>query len=169
MDPKFRLMSYNPTWQQEYEQTKSGLLSATQGWLTDVAHIGSTAIIDGIARPVIDVLAGMQDLQGLNEVSELIEGLNFNRVESPAWCEDELCAFLQKPRKAEPTHTVLVVKYEGRIWKSALAVRQHLSDNLMAWQALQSLKQDHFHAGCSALAEYTQAKQSFFEKIDSSE
>lgn len=161
----FRLTHRNPQWPQEFEQTKSSVLFATQGWVVGIEHIGSTALADGISRPIIDVMAGMQDLQGLNQAAELINGLNFRRLESPTWCDRELCAYLEKPREGEATHSVLLVRQGGILWRTALAVRRFLNDNLLAWQQLQSLKQDNFHSGCQAYDAYCAAKNDFFTAI----
>ncbi|MDG2222325.1 MAG: GrpB family protein, partial [Rubripirellula sp.] len=42
-------MHYDPRWRQEFEQTRSSILSSTEGWVTGVEHIGSTAISGLIA------------------------------------------------------------------------------------------------------------------------
>lgn len=161
-----RLMSFNPQWKQEFEQTKSSLLQATEGWLTQVEHIGSTSIANGIAQPIVDVLAGMDDIRGLNEASTLVEGLNYKRVSSPEWCSDEVVAYLQKPRVGEVTHTVLIVRRDGEAWRRAIAIRKTLAQNLVLWQRLQSLKQDNFTSGCQATQKYDLAKKLFFEELE---
>lgn len=165
MSDALRLMHYNPGWLQEFEQTKSSLLFATQGWLVGIEHIGSTAIKDGIARPVVDVLAGMSSLQGLNEAALLIEGLNYARLETPSWCEEELCAYLEKPRSGAATHSVLLVRHEGILWQQAMGLRDILANNLELWQRFQTLKQDNFTAGCTALKNYSDAKDKFFAEL----
>jgi GrpB-like predicted nucleotidyltransferase (UPF0157 family) len=142
------------------------LLWATEGWLHEVQHIGSTSIQNGIARPVIDMIAGMHDLKGLNEACTLIEGLNYARVASPDWCEDELTALLQKPRSGSPTHTVLVVRHGGPSWQRSLAIRDWLATNLIDWQQLQNLKRDQFTGGCDAIERYAAAKALFFAGLE---
>lgn len=161
-----RLMRTNPLWVQEYEQSRSSVLQATEGWLIDVQHIGSTFLEDGIARPTIDQLAGMSDLRGINPASELIEGINYRRVPSPDWCSSELTALLEKPRHGAPTHTVLLVKHQGTIWNRALRIRNWLDSHLVDWQAFQTVKRDHFSSGCQALAKYTAAKDEFFQILE---
>lgn len=166
MPPLLRLMSHNPHWVQEFEQTRSTILWATEGLVTDVCHIGSTAIPGGVAQPVIDLLAGLQDLRELNEAAGLIEGLSYMRVVSPEWCEDELTAMLHKPRAGAPTHTVLLVRQSGRAWQRALAVRDWLTRHPQDWQQFQALKRAHFTAGCDAWERYTTAKDQFFHALE---
>ena len=160
-----RLMAHNPQWKQEFDQSRSTLLQATEGWFTDIQHIGSTAIPGIVAQPVIDMLAGMEDMQGLNEVAELVEGLNYSRQAAPVWCLDELAAWLQKPRSGEQTHSLLIVRRDGPAWQRCLAIREQLNENLVARQQLESLKRDHFQPGCAAEQQYEQAKAEFFAEL----
>ncbi|MFK7735005.1 MAG: GrpB family protein [Pirellulaceae bacterium] len=165
MSQPFRLMSHNPTWKQEYEQTRSSLLQATEGWLTDTMHIGGTGIADAVTRPVIDVMAGLSDLQALNEVSQLIEGLNFRREATPEWCDDELCSFLVKPRTGEATHTVLLVKHEDRIWSQTSRMQKQFESTPFLAAELKQTKVEHYKAGCSAEESYQSAKAVFFADV----
>ncbi|MEM7479132.1 MAG: GrpB family protein [Planctomycetota bacterium] len=162
MSQPFRLMSYNPAWKQEFEQTRSSLLQATIGWLVEVEHIGATSVPGSIGRPVIDVLAGLTDLQALTEVADLIEGLNYRRIETPPWCDDELCALLVRPRSGEITHTVLVTQHQQELWKLALSVRNKLRGNAELCERLSQLKSNCYNATCSAESEMQVAKDEFF-------
>jgi GrpB-like predicted nucleotidyltransferase (UPF0157 family) len=160
-----RLMVHNEQWRQEFLQAKSMLLWSTEGWLSDVHHIGSTALEDIIAQPIIDTLAVMRDLQGLNEAAKLVEGINYARLAAPAWCQEELVAYLAKPRVGEPTHTVLIVKEGSPLCNRVLGVQARLANSLFDRQALETLKRDHFIPGCAADARYEAAKTEFFENL----
>lgn len=159
-------MEFNPLWKQEFEQSRSSILQAAEGWIVDVQHAGSTAVTGGIARPIVDLVAGLSDLQQLNQVSMLVEGLNFKRIETPAWCEDELCAHLIKPRNAEETHSLLVVKHEGNLWNRASAIRNQLQNSTEDWERFKQLKLDNFQPSCSAAANYEIAKSQFFGDLE---
>lgn len=161
-----RLMAHNEQWQQEFVQSRSMLLHATEGWLTDVRHVGSTALPHMVAQPVIDMIAAIQDLQGLNEAATLIEGLNYARVAAPLWCQDELVAKLQKPRSGPPTHAVLIVREGSPTWQRVLALQKVLEGSLLERQNFENLKRDHFQPGCAAEQQYEQAKASFFEELE---
>ena len=144
MSQPFRLMSYNPQWDQEYEQARSSILQATAGCICAIEHIGATALPGAVARPVIDLIAGLNEMQELSEACELIEGLNYKRVETPAWADEELCALLLKPRSGEATHSVLLVRHEKPVWRLALWVRDFLRSNRETAEELSELKKNHF-------------------------
>lgn len=161
-----RLMAHNEHWEQEFVQSRSMLLQATEGWLSDLRHIGSTALPELIAQPIIDMIAQMEDLQGLNEAAELIQGLNYARVAAPEWCQDELVAMLHKPRRGEPTHSVLVVRKGSLLWRRALAIRELLEGSWGDRQKFENLKRDHFKPGCAAEEQYRLAKAEFFNELE---
>ncbi|HBE71534.1 MAG TPA: GrpB family protein [Planctomycetaceae bacterium] len=160
-----RLSHFNRMWEQEFEQTRSLLLGATEGWIGAVEHIGSTAVPDMVARPTVDALAGMSDLSGLNEAALLIEGLNFCRRPAPLWCEDELVAYLEKPRAGEATHSVLLVAREGKCWQTALDAREKLRTAPQLRDELETIKKANFVAGCQAQTQYDASKSAFFDSL----
>ncbi len=166
MHAPHRLMAYNRQWPQEFEQSRSMLLWASEGWIQDIQHIGGTALPGSVAQPVIDMLAGMSEIHGLNEAAELIEGLNYTRVPSPDWCADELTAHLQKPRAGLVTHTVLLVRQGGAVWRQGVAVREQLRWNIGDRQRLETIKREHFIDGCHAHVNYAAAKHNFFNALE---
>lgn len=121
-----RLMHYDPRWPQEFEQTRSNVLQSCQGWVTAVEHIGSTAISGLIAQPIIDVIAAVEDAEGLAPASMAIEGLNFRRVSAPEWIADEPGCLLEKPRHGTATHRLLLVVRESPPWRRAIRLRERL-------------------------------------------
>ncbi|QDT13692.1 GrpB family protein [Planctomycetes bacterium K23_9] len=130
--PTVRLMHYDPRWKQEFQQTRSSILQTCLGWVTAVEHVGSTAISGLIARPTIDVLAGVdpssEDPSGaILESANLIEGLNFRRTPTTDWAGESV--MLEKPRHGDPTHRVFLAKTDSPFWRNAIALRDHLRDN----------------------------------------
>lgn len=160
-----RLMSSNPLWKQEFEQTRSSILGATEGWITACEHIGGTALPATVARPTVDLIAGVTDLTSLNDVATLIEGLNFRRLPSPNWCDDELTAYLEKPRSGEPTHSVLVTLHQSTAWDAATQLRDQLQNSEALRDELETIKRANYQADCGAIARYTDAKEAFFDSL----
>lgn len=166
MTSTLRLMAHNPGWRQEFEQSRSSLLQATEGWIAEIRHVGGTSFKDGVARPSIDMLAGITDLPALNDVCSLVEGLNYRRQITPAWCSDELCALLTKPRSGDESHAVLIVRHEAALWQRVVAMQTWLAERLQDRQQLENIKKDNFATGCSALENYQRAKDAFFATIE---
>lgn len=124
-----RLMHYDPRWRQEFQQTRSSVLQSCMGWVTEIQHIGSTAISGLVARPTIDILAGVQldqhgDEDPIEQAANLIEGLNYRQVDRPAWTGDAVV--LDKPRHGEPTHRIFLMPIGCRAWTHAIGIREVL-------------------------------------------
>ena len=119
-----RLMHYDPSWRQEFAQTRSSLLYACEGWLAEIEHIGSTAIPGLIAQPTIDVIAAVSDEQDIDQAAFRIEGLNFKSSEL------DTSILLTKPRhllegQSEPTHRVFLTVLGSPLWKSTIMLRDY--------------------------------------------
>lgn len=131
-DSPIRLMHYDPRWRQEFQQTRSSILHSCDGWVTAVEHVGSTAISGLIARPTIDVVAAVREQTAVMPAAELIEGLNYRRVESPNWAHDGVV--LNKPRypsesQPDTTHRVWLVLESSKTWNRLVRMRDWLRAN----------------------------------------
>lgn len=88
-DHKVRLSHHDPRWKQEFEQMRSCVFDAAQGWVTAVEHVGSTYFPTIIARPSIDLVAGLVEGGNMLETADYLEGLNFQRLPLPKWISDK--------------------------------------------------------------------------------
>ena len=164
-----RLMHYDPRWRQEFEQTRSSILSSTQGWVTAVEHVGSTAISGLIARPTVDVIAGVESREGLDVAAPLIEGLNFRCEAGPSWAPESLA--LTKPRnrtadQTEPTHWVLLVIHSSPTWKRVVKLRDWLRSHAETAIRFEEAKVARWRSGEGELERYEKDKALFFSHLE---
>ncbi|MDF1654355.1 MAG: bifunctional GrpB family protein/GNAT family N-acetyltransferase [Coxiellaceae bacterium] len=71
-----RLTPYNPNWPQAYLQESAWLKQQLGDVIADIQHIGSTSIGGIQAKPVIDILIGVHNLDRFNQshIQKLITG-----------------------------------------------------------------------------------------------
>ncbi|MCC9599277.1 GrpB family protein [Stieleria sp. JC731] len=166
LDP-VRLMHYDPRWPQEFEQTRSGLLHSCNGWVTKVHHIGSTAIGGMVARPVLDIIAAVDDdqhrEQAIEESSFLIEGLYFRRQETPMWAAETIV--LAKPRGGEPTHRVFLTYSDSPFYQSSLLVRDRLLVDRELSLRFETTKVGRWRQGEGDPTKYAADKAVFFAHV----
>jgi GrpB-like predicted nucleotidyltransferase (UPF0157 family) len=63
LDEPIRLVPYDPSWPARFEAERSALIEAIGEWIADgFHHVGSTAVPGLEAKPIIDILAGVRDL-----------------------------------------------------------------------------------------------------------
>jgi len=141
-----RLSHYDPRWKQEFQQTRSSLLTSCEGWVVEVHHIGSTSISGMIARPIIDCLAILSAHDSLSAhegpgsphrassddawslATTAIEGLNFRCCPAPDWFPTS--RQLVKPRAGLATHHVYLCENADPQITRILAWRERMRESL---------------------------------------
>ena len=163
-------MYHDPRWPQEFEQTRSSILQSCEGRVVAAEHIGSTAISGLIARPTVDVIAGVSEAGLLEDSAALIEGLNYRTIQSPDWCGGHPLITLSKPRsftEAQPqqTHSVLLTIIDSPIWNQSLAIRDWLRSHPDVAIDYEELKVQRWRDGEGDLDSYNEAKSYFFADL----
>lgn len=164
MTDAVRMMHYDPRWRQEFEQTRSLVLDSCRGWVTDVAHVGSTAISGLIARPIIDVVALVDDPLGFDPAVMRLQGINFAVAAAPPWAEE--ATLLVKPRHGEVTHQVFLARSESPTRRRSIAVRDWLRLHREEAIEFEETKLARWKACEGDPALYEQAKSDIFADIE---
>jgi GrpB-like predicted nucleotidyltransferase (UPF0157 family) len=164
-----RLMHHDARWRQEFQQTRSSILFSCAGWVSAVEHIGSTAISGLIARPTIDVVAGVEDLAAMEFATPLIEGLNFREIDAPDWAEG--ARHLVKPRHpsppaTEPTHRVFLTVRDSQLWNRVIRLRDWLRGHPETAIRFEEAKVARWRSGEGDLDQYEHAKSIFFAHLE---
>ncbi|WP_164104279.1 GrpB family protein [Candidatus Laterigemmans baculatus] len=157
-------MHYDPRWRQEFEQTRSNILHSCEGWVTDVAHIGSTAISGLVARPIVDVVASVENLAAVDEAIQRLRGLNFSVARDPAWADE--VKLLAKPRHGEPTHHVYLASADSAFRRRVLTLRDWLRSNAEEAVRFEEGKVELWKRSEGDPARYAQAKADLFASLE---
>lgn len=74
------IVDYNPSWvllaKKEINILKA--LFSNQPWIIDIQHIGSTAIPDLAAKPIIDIYIGVNSIEEAQNAIDPIEKLGYS-------------------------------------------------------------------------------------------
>ncbi|MEZ4632080.1 MAG: GrpB family protein [Deinococcales bacterium] len=76
-----QIVDYDPNWVQIFAAEKELLLAHARAYLLAIEHIGSTAIPGQRAKPIIDIMAAVQDLADFTKFSAELEGLGYELFE----------------------------------------------------------------------------------------
>src|SRR5260370_41128427 len=81
---------YDPRWPELFHQEKQHLLSCLPGELIRrIEHFGSTAVPGLAAKPVVDMLMEVTDLQAIKtRVAPVLESQGYGYFWRPTWGED---------------------------------------------------------------------------------
>lgn len=120
---RVRVVPYDPTWPDRFEEERSALVAVLAPWLVGpIEHVGSTAVPGLAAKPVIDIMAPVHDLDSSRSTIDVLSTLGYcywpYRADVMHW----FC----KPSAAYRTHHLHVVPYCSPLWFDRLAFRDFL-------------------------------------------
>jgi GrpB-like predicted nucleotidyltransferase (UPF0157 family) len=162
LDERITVCPADPSWPNWFQQETARLRSALPGDLVlEIQHIGSTAVPDLDAKPIVDLMVGIVEPGRIAEVVERLERLGYESLGEAGvpgrWA-------LRKRDVAQPSN-IAIVAYDGEWWKLNLAVRDYLRANAEAARNYASAKWHAVSNGADRLLAYSDAKRAVIERI----
>ncbi|WP_432355596.1 GrpB family protein [Sporosarcina sp. A2] len=162
---EIKLESYTPEWKDEFIKIKKELMKYTKLEDYRIEHIGSTAIKGMSAKPLIDIVVGVDDLQKVDKpLLKSFSKVGFLRlkVERPGGIV--LAKFTDDTYK-EKTHFIHLVEYQNELWNNLIFFRDHLNSNEDASKQYLEIKLEYLKASSTGVSEYTDFKEVFVKEI----
>ncbi|EJS76455.1 GrpB family protein [Bacillus cereus] len=161
MDQQIVIKPYQKEWQEEYLKEKDNFCSLLGEEMIAIEHIGSTAVEGLGAKPLIDMMIGVTDLQITKEWTENFSVIGYEYVpkETPNWC------FFRKGKWRAGTHHLHVYIYNSDEWRNNLFFRDFLITNEWARKEYKELKEKLAITFPFDRVSYTKAKAPFIQKI----
>ena len=72
---KYAIEPYNPEWANQFELIKKDILSAFGDLALEIEHIGSTSIPGMWAKPLIDVMVIVENIESLFHATESMKSM----------------------------------------------------------------------------------------------
>jgi GrpB-like predicted nucleotidyltransferase (UPF0157 family) len=156
------LVPYDPEWPRRFAREAAVLHAVFDGTDAIIEHIGSTAVPGLGAKPVIDIMVGLDDLATAERRVEALDAAGFEYVRE---YETQLPErrYFRKPRVRPSTCHVHCVVRGGDFWVRHLAFRDYLRTHPESAAEYHELKRAL--ASCVGKADYTEAKGPFIERI----
>lgn len=118
-----RLVPYDPAWPQRFADERALLTGVLAPWLEGgIEHIGSTAIPDLLAKPMIDIMAGVRTLTGSTDARSALAQVGYLYFPYRANVMHWFC----KPSPQRRTHHLHLVPHGSRLWQERLTFRDYL-------------------------------------------
>lgn len=157
-----KLKEYQAAWKEKYDFEKNRIQHAIGDRLLGIEHIGSTSIEGMTAKPIIDILVGIDQLNRMEVIVESLHKVEYEYVPKPEF-PDRL--FFRKGLWGQGTCHLHICKYDEKEWVEKLLFRDYLRLHPKAAKEYELLKRrlakqfpDDHHA-------YTQAKEPFIHAI----
>lgn len=160
-----RLVEYSPKWKDEFERSKNLILDHTHIQENRIEHIGSTAIIDMSAKPIIDIIIGVDDLEKVDKtLFKELEKAGFFRLKVNRPNEIVLAKFLDESYKVK-THFIHLVEYKKDLWHNLIFFRNYLNSNKEARKKYLDIKKKYVSEASKGITDYTNFKENFVKEI----
>ncbi len=155
-------MPYDPTWPARFEQERAALEDAIGAWIVGgIHHVGSTAVPGLDAKPIVDILAGVRDLDESRACFDPLAQLGY--MYAP-YLPDEMHWFC-KPHPSRRTHHLHLVPTGSKRYRDELAFRDRLRSDPEVAAEYAALKHTLAERHRDDREAYTEAKGAFVRAV----
>ena len=164
VDESIVVVPYDPEWRRRFEVERALLEGVLAPWLVEgIHHVGSTAIPGLGAKPVIDIVAGVQDLEAARAAFDpLREHAYHHTPHRPG-----VAHHFSKPsaRLSELTHGLHLTKPGSDLWRERLAFRDALRVDSALAAEYEALKVRLAEEHAADVGAYTAGKRDFVVRV----
>ncbi len=159
---KIKLEKYNPRWPNQFESEKLFLSEIIGEYLVgSIEHVGSTAIPGILAKPIIDIMFGVESLEASSGAIETLQHQGYCYYPY----KSDVMHWFCKPSPEFRTHHLHLVPYNSLLWQERINFRNMLSNNLKLAQEYSELKRSLANEMAHDREAYTKNKWPFIQKI----
>jgi GrpB-like predicted nucleotidyltransferase (UPF0157 family) len=162
-DAPVHVVPYDQGWPNIFEVERRLLIDVIGPWLVagSIEHIGSTAIPGLAAKPVIDIMAGVESLDGSRAALAVLDRYEY----CYAPYRTEVMHWFCKPSPAQRTHHLHLVPLGSPLWIEQLAFRDFLRTHADVALEYATLKRRLAEAHRLDREAYTTAKEPFVQRV----
>jgi GrpB-like predicted nucleotidyltransferase (UPF0157 family) len=162
---KVTVVEYRPEWAKMFEDEERVIRAALGEVSARVEHVGSTAVRGLAAKPVVDIMVGLEDFSLADGLVPKVEALGYEYVRK----FEEVMPFRRfftKERGGVRTHQIHMVEVGGEFWVRLLLFRDFLRRNPEVAAKYASLKKELAGREWGDVDEYADAKTEFVRGIE---
>ena len=155
------LMPYDPEWARLFEQEKISIQDVLKDDALGIEHIGSTAIPGMDAKPILDLMVAVTQIDDYSEFMISLKKLGYSFMRDNR-SEQEHILFVKGPEECR-THYLKLTTLGTIFWHEHLLFRDYLKNHPDRAEAYRKLKQDLLRKFSDDRASYTNAKAAFIQ------
>ena len=163
-EERIEVVPYDPAWPRLFDDERELLERVLAPWLAGgIHHVGSTSIPGIAAKPCIDLIAGVQDLDAAKAAFEPLRAESYSYAPHRPGIAHHF--YKPSPRQPERQYGLHLTEPGSDLWRERLAFRDALrNDSTLAaeYEALKvRLAREHPHD----LGAYTSGKRDFVIRV----
>ncbi len=162
---KILLCAHNSQWGYIATQKINTLHDILGDTAIDIQHIGSTAVKNIQAKPVIDIIVGVRDFADIDKFSPALEDNGFffmgheGKERQPVYQCGEFDAVLREMTFL--THYIHIVKFGSRQWNDYINIRDYLNGHPDEAKEYEKIKLESSRKNGESLRSYHSDKEMF--------
>jgi GrpB-like predicted nucleotidyltransferase (UPF0157 family) len=163
-DDRILILAYDPEWSRRFEAERALLEPVLAKWLEDgIHHVGATSIPGLASKPIIDMMAGVRDLDEARAAFQPLGEHSY--IYAPH--RPGIAHHFAKPslRLSEMTHGLHLTEPGSDLWLERLAFRDALRADPGLVAEYQALKLRLAGEHADDLAGYTAGKRAFVTRV----
>ncbi len=159
---EIEIVKYNPCWPSSFDKEKQFLQQKIGHWLQgSIEHIGSTAVPDLMAKPVIDIMFGVESLEKSRPAIDVMQ--------QNGYCyfpyKEDVIHWFCKPSETHRTHHLHLVPFQSSLWNERLLFRDILRSDKNTALEYQQLKLKLARKYATDRESYTEMKWPFIKGV----
>jgi GrpB-like predicted nucleotidyltransferase (UPF0157 family) len=131
------VVDYDPSWPRRYEEERDRIAAALGDAVVAIEHVGGTAVPGLPAKPVIDIMVGVPDIERAGQAVAGLINLGYQYVPE---LESQLPERRYFRRGTPETHHVHMVTMGSDFWEEHVLFRDYLRSNPQAAEEYGKLK-----------------------------
>lgn len=153
LDEPIQIVNHDPRWFEEYRLDAAELEIALVPWSPMLEHFGSTSVPGLAAKPIIDILVGLEKWPIVEGFSNALRSLGYEYLGKAGVPGREYF----RRRRLHDTN-VAVVEYRGPLWNDNVLLRDYLRTHPMIAAGYSRAKKEAWLNGARTLLAYSDAK-----------
>jgi len=156
------LCPYSEEWKILFENEKMNLYNCIKEYIIDIQHVGSTSINGIYAKPIIDMVIVIEDLNDGFKLIDDIESMGYhfkgNLGKSNRF-------FFWKGTEGNNTHNLHIVEYGDKNWENLILFRDSMNNHADYRDRYCSLKMELADKYKDDRRTYTERKSNFILNV----
>ncbi|MGE7913599.1 GrpB family protein [Lysinibacillus xylanilyticus] len=159
---KVELSEYNPYWEEQFIYEKNRIVEALGNKVVGIEHIGSTSIRGLKAKPIIDILIGVQSLDEVPNFIDTLSEIDYEYVLKPELIDRR---FFRKGLWGQGTSHLHICEFNSNEWNEKCLFRDYIRENPHVAYEYASLKEQLASEYEYDRITYTKEKEPFIKMI----
>lgn len=157
-----KLEMNHPEWVKNFLSEKEDFDNLKISFIKQIEHVGSTSIPGLSAKPIIDILLGIEKYKNYKKLIKQLDSLGYKFHREPRRYQ---ALFLKTDAKGRTTHHLKVVKYAGKSWRDYLKFKDNILHDKKLANEYKKLKLELAKKYADDRKSYTSKKGEFIQKI----